>query len=100
MTMRLLREGRLIPVPPVEKALSFLESHPSSPSPGDPRGNRRAVIGDPSTVRAGLEQVARDYGAEEIMVVTITHSHEARKRSYELIADAFVTASPASATAS
>jgi hypothetical protein len=51
-------------------------------------------------VRSGLEQVARDYGAGEVMVVTITHDHEARKRSYELIAEAFVTASPTSATAS
>jgi luciferase family oxidoreductase group 1 len=100
MTLRLLREGRLIPVPPVEKALRFLESHAGSAAPAGPRRDRRAVIGDPSTVRAGLEQVARDYGAEEVMVVTITHSHEARKRSYELISEAFVTAEPASATAS
>jgi alkanesulfonate monooxygenase SsuD/methylene tetrahydromethanopterin reductase-like flavin-dependent oxidoreductase (luciferase family) len=96
MTLRLLREGRLIPVPPVEKALRFLESHPSSSSGRD----RRGIIGDPATVRSGLEQVARDYGAGEVMVVTITHDHEARKRSYELIAEAFVTASPTSATAS
>jgi alkanesulfonate monooxygenase SsuD/methylene tetrahydromethanopterin reductase-like flavin-dependent oxidoreductase (luciferase family) len=47
------------------------------------------VIGDPAGVRAGLEQVAGDYGAEEVSVVTITHDHEARKRSYELIAEAF-----------
>jgi hypothetical protein len=30
-----------------------------------------------------------EYGAEEVMIVTITHSHEARKRSYELVAEAF-----------
>jgi luciferase family oxidoreductase group 1 len=99
MTLRLLHQGRLIPVPPVEKALRFLESESGQASAG-PLRNRRAVIGDPSTVRAGLEQVARDYGAEEVMVVTITHSHEARKRSYELISEAFVTADHASATAS
>ena len=40
-------------------------------------------------MRAGVEAVARDYGAEEVMVVTITHDHGARRRSYELIADAF-----------
>jgi hypothetical protein len=44
--------------------------------------------------------MARDYGAEEVMVVTITHDHEARKRSYELISEAFVTAGAATATAS
>ena len=40
-------------------------------------------------MRAGLEEVAREYGAEEVMVVTITHDHAARRRSYELIAEAF-----------
>ena len=33
--------------------------------------------------------MAADYGAEELLVVTITHDHAARVRSYELIADAF-----------
>ena len=50
---------------------------------------RRAVVGDAAQVKAGLEAVAREYGAEEIMVVTITHDHEARVHSYELLADAF-----------
>ena len=47
------------------------------------------VAGDPATVRAGLEAVAEEYGAEEVIVVTITHDHAARRRSYELIAEAF-----------
>ena len=40
-------------------------------------------------MRAGLEEVAAEYGADEVLVVTITHDHDARKRSYELIAEAF-----------
>ncbi len=87
MTLRLLNQGRLIPVPPVETAVRFLASQPESADPGQRR--RRAIIGDPDTVRAGLEAVARDYGAGEVMLVTITHDHEARRRSYGLIADAF-----------
>ena len=47
------------------------------------------VLGSPATVRAGLETVAAEYGAEEVIVVTVTHSPEARERSYELIAEAF-----------
>src|SRR3954470_15546646 len=86
MTLRLLRQGRLIPVPPPEKALRFLEKHGSGPGSGS---GRRGVVGDPAAVRAGLEQLAADYGAEEVIVVTITHDHAARRRSYELIADAF-----------
>jgi alkanesulfonate monooxygenase SsuD/methylene tetrahydromethanopterin reductase-like flavin-dependent oxidoreductase (luciferase family) len=47
------------------------------------------TIGTKQTVRDGLEAIAGDYGADEIMIVTITYSHEARKRSYRLIAEAF-----------
>jgi alkanesulfonate monooxygenase SsuD/methylene tetrahydromethanopterin reductase-like flavin-dependent oxidoreductase (luciferase family) len=49
---------------------------------------RRAVIGTPEKVRAGLEEVAEQYGADEVIVVTITYDHGARRRSYELIAEA------------
>jgi luciferase family oxidoreductase group 1 len=84
MTLTLLRQGRLIPVPPVEKALRFLEQRGS-----DGTGGRRAIIGTPAKVRARIEQLASDYGAEEAMLVTITHSHAARRRSYELVAEAF-----------
>ena len=43
----------------------------------------------PERVRSMIEEVARDYDAEEVFIVNIMHSHEARKRSYELIARAF-----------
>jgi hypothetical protein len=39
-------------------------------------------------VRAGLEAVAQEYRADEVMIVTITYDHGARRRSYELIAEA------------
>ncbi len=39
-------------------------------------------------MRDEVQQLARDYGASEVIVVTITHDHEARKRSYELVASA------------
>jgi luciferase family oxidoreductase group 1 len=86
MTLTLLRRGQLIPVPPPEKAIEFL-TREGKPAGGSPPG-RRAIIGSPETVRAGLERVAGEYGAEEVVVVTITHDHAARRRSYELIADA------------
>ena len=86
MTLSLLRQGRLIPVPPPDKALRFLETQGAQ---GAAPAGRRAVVGDPASVRAGLEQVADEYAAEEVIVVTITFDHEARRRSYSLIADAF-----------
>jgi luciferase family oxidoreductase group 1 len=82
MTLSLLRQGKLIPVPPVEEALRYLETRPKRPG----GSGRRAVIGSPATVRAGLEAVAREYGAQELVILTITHEHDARRRSYELIA--------------
>jgi len=82
---QMMLRGRLIPVPPPEKALGLLASlglDPKAPLPG-----RRAIVGDPQTVRAGIEAVAEEYGAGEVIVVTITHDHQARRRSYELIAN-------------
>jgi luciferase family oxidoreductase group 1 len=81
MTFTLLRQGRLIPVPPPEKALRFLATQEHVP--------RRGVIGSPATVRAGIEEIVSRYGAEEVIVVNISYDHAARRRSYELIADAF-----------
>ena len=86
MAITMLRAGASIAIPTVETALDFLERYESPQTM--PMG-RRAVIGAPDAVRRGLEAVAREYGADEVMVVTITHDHEARRHSYELIAEAF-----------
>jgi len=94
MMLSMLRQGRLIEIPPVDKALRYLETRERS------SGGRRAVIGSPATVREGIEAVAAEYGAEEALVLTITHDHDARRRSYELIAEAFELAQPSSSVAS
>jgi luciferase family oxidoreductase group 1 len=85
MTAALQRDGEAITVPPVETALRYLGAEDAS---GPPSG-RRTVVGSATTVGAGLEDVAREYGADEVFVVTITHGHADRRRSYELIAEAF-----------
>jgi alkanesulfonate monooxygenase SsuD/methylene tetrahydromethanopterin reductase-like flavin-dependent oxidoreductase (luciferase family) len=83
MSFAMLRQGRPIPVPTPERATRYLAQH------GDPHKGRRRLLGTPEKVRAGIEQVADEYGADEVIVVTITHDHQARRRSYELIAEAF-----------
>ena len=87
MTFRLLRQGRPIAVPPPERAEHFLASLPEDP-PG-PGMRRRNVLGSGEEVAAQLREVAGEYGAEEVIVVNITYDHGDRRRSYELIADAF-----------
>ncbi len=86
MTLTLLRRGQLIPVPPPEEAIEFLRREGKSVTGALP--GRRGIIGSPETVRAGIEALAAAYGADEVIVVTITHDHAARRRSYELIAEA------------
>jgi luciferase family oxidoreductase group 1 len=87
VAMKALRAGRPIAFPSPEKAERMLRAEgedPAQPAPG-----RRMIVGEPERVRAGVEQLARDYGASEVIVVTITHDHAARRRSYELVASAF-----------
>ena len=59
MTLTLLRRGQLIPVPPVEKAIAFLESE-GKPLTGSLPG-RRGIIGSPATVRAGIDELVAAY---------------------------------------
>jgi luciferase family oxidoreductase group 1 len=88
MTFTLLRRGRLIAVPPPDEALAFLTADERAPGQQSaPR--RRAVLGAPEAVRAELEDVVASYGAQEAIIVSITYEHEARRRSYELLAEAF-----------
>ena len=47
------------------------------------------IIGNPKEVKQQLLDIQEQYHADEIMIVTITHSYEDRARSYELIAEAF-----------
>jgi luciferase family oxidoreductase group 1 len=87
MAFTLFLQGTLIRVPPIETAVKFLEEHPDEVQALGSR--RRGIVGSPAKVRAQLEAVADEYGADELMIVTITYDHGARRRSYELIAEAF-----------
>ena len=87
MMLLLLFRGQLIPVPPVEKALSFLGQQ-GFPVEELPAG-RRIITGSPQRVRESIERVASEYGTDEVFVVNIVHDPAARIRCYELIAEAF-----------
>jgi luciferase family oxidoreductase group 1 len=49
----------------------------------------RAIIGGPQTCRRELEAMAARYGADEVMVLTITGDYASRTRSYERLIEAF-----------
>ena len=87
MMMVHLFRGQLIPVPSVEKAEAFLAREGFPPETQPP--GRRIITGSPAKVRASLEALAADYGADEMFVVNIVCDHAARKRSYELLAAEF-----------
>ena len=48
-----------------------------------------SVVGDPATVRRGLEALVERTGAEELMIASQIHDHGARRLSYELAAANF-----------
>jgi luciferase family oxidoreductase group 1 len=45
-----------------------------------------AIMGSDATVRAGLEKLVRDTGADEVIAVTDTYEHEDRLQSYQRVA--------------
>jgi len=49
----------------------------------------RAVIGGPQKAKQELQDMVERYAADELMVLTITGDYDSRRRSYELLIDAF-----------
>lgn len=49
----------------------------------------RLILGNPAEVQDKLCRFAQQTGVDEIIVTTMTHSHSARLRSYELLAQTF-----------
>ena len=47
---------------------------------------QRSVIGSPETVRRGIAELVEETAADELMIVSDVYDHEARLRSFELIA--------------
>ena len=52
----------------------------------------RVVVGSQARVHAELTAIAEECEADEIMLLTHAHDHEARWRSYALISEAFGSA--------
>ena len=86
--------GTFAPIPSPEEAASYPFSEDEREFVADFR--EKMFVGGPATVRRRLEAFAAETGADELMVNTMVWDHEARKRSYTLLAEAFgLTAAPA-----
>ncbi len=85
-----IRRGEFLPLPSPDTAAAYAYSAHEREAVREYRS--RTVIGTPAHVRAEIERLARDSGADEVMVVTNLYGHAARLRSYELLAQAFVHA--------
>src|ERR1700734_1598432 len=85
---RLLRDrGQYLPLPSVEEALAYPYTESERASIAHNRS--RLFVGTPSTVMAKLQPMIKASEADELMVITAVYDHQARKKSYSLLADAF-----------
>ncbi|HEV2960582.1 MAG TPA: LLM class flavin-dependent oxidoreductase [Candidatus Angelobacter sp.] len=85
---RRIRQGLLGPIPTIGEAIQ--ELGPPIPRPNsDDSEWPRYFAGAPHQVRDQLSKMATALQLEELMVVTIVHDHQARRRSYELLAQVF-----------
>jgi luciferase family oxidoreductase group 1 len=85
---RLRRDrGQYLPLPSVEEALAYPYSDAERAS--ILRNRSRLFVGNPATVRAKLQPLMDASQPDELMVITAVYDHEARKKSYSLLADSF-----------
>ncbi len=87
LNMVRLRTGRPGLVPTPEEA----ESYPFSQLEQEfiDSWNANVIFGTSDEVRAGLDDLQKRTGADELMITANAHGGDVRLRSYELIADAY-----------
>src|ERR1700744_6217927 len=85
---RLWRErGQYRPLPSIEEAQAY--PYTDSDRAVIARNRTRVFVGSPATVKQKLEPMIAACEADELMVITAVYDHEARKKSYDLLAGAF-----------
>jgi luciferase family oxidoreductase group 1 len=90
---RVMRDrGDRGPVPSPEESEELLKQYENLGSRQDDRDNGewpRVFHGSIDRVREEMDAMLRAVNVDELMVVTVVHSHEARLHSHELLAKAF-----------
>jgi luciferase family oxidoreductase group 1 len=81
------RQGQYSPIPSPEEAAAY---HYTPTDRSLIAQNRaRLVVGGKDKVMAHLEPLIETTKADEVMITTMVYDHDARKHSYELMAEAF-----------
>lgn len=85
---RLQRErGAYLPIPSVEEAKAYPYSEADRAIIA--RNRAKLFVGSPATVMSRLTPLIEASQADEVMVTSTIYDHDARKRSYCLLAEAF-----------
>jgi len=85
---RLWRDrGQYRPLPSIEEAQAY--PYTESDRAIIARNRTRLFVGSPATLMQKLEPMIAASKADELMVITAVYDHEARKKSYSLLADVF-----------
>jgi luciferase family oxidoreductase group 1 len=82
-----IRRGRRATYPSVEEATAYPYTEEEREFV---RANReRLLVGSPAALQERISRLAKAAGVGEVMVLTMVHDHAERRRSYELLAEAF-----------
>jgi luciferase family oxidoreductase group 1 len=87
LTLLRFRSGKMGRFPSIEEATDY----PYSPEERQimEMNRDRSFVGTPARIRDQITELADQAGVDEIMITTMTHDHADRRRSYELLAEAF-----------
>ena len=85
---RLRRDrGQYLPLPSIEEAEAYPYTDADRASIA--RNRSKLFVGSPATVLAKLQPLITASEADELMIITAVYDHDARKKSYSLLAEAF-----------
>src|SRR3712207_4815891 len=79
--------GEYAPLPSPEEAAAY--PYTDADRARIARNRARLFVGTPEAVKVKLSAMVEACRADEIMITSAIHDHEARKRSYKLLAQAF-----------
>jgi luciferase family oxidoreductase group 1 len=84
---RLRRDrGQYLPLPSPEEALAY--PYTDAERAAVARNRSRLFVGNPATIKQKLQPMIDASEPDELMIITAVYDHEARKKSYSLLAEA------------